>query len=73
MISNPDTARNVIQAMIEAMRQVEECCQLVGNNNVEEGRAFSRTLSPVMGTIAFDVLEPLFEGYPEFKPANWGE
>jgi hypothetical protein len=71
-ISDRDTATKVAGLMNEAFLKVDESCSIVRETCApEECKAFLKATAPIAGGIVMDVLEPIYDEYPELKPANW--
>jgi hypothetical protein len=74
MISNPDTAKRVSDALQEMFAKLCESCELVrATCSPEEHSAYLKATSRVANGIVFDVMEPLYVRHPDLKPANWDD
>ena len=72
MISDRSTAVKVVELMLDAFLRVDECCATVRETcSIEEADAFQKTTAPIVGAIVMEILEPLYNEHPDFKPANW--
>jgi hypothetical protein len=74
MISSLETARAVAATMNDMFQRVAESVDLVsGTCPAEDATAYRRATANIVGSIVFDVLEPLYEQHPSLKPANWDD
>ncbi len=74
MISNPNTARQISELMLDLFRKVDESIVMVKETcQREEAAAYQKAVGRVAGPIVMDVLEPLYEKNPALKPPKWDE
>lgn len=56
----------------EILGRMDNCIRLVMENGTsEELTAFRTAIGRVMGALVLDVLNPLYEQYPQAKPADF--
>jgi hypothetical protein len=74
VISNSDTAKQIIELMLDLFQRVDASVETVNSTcPPEEAAAYERAAGRVACPIVMDVLEPLYERNPTLKPPNWDE
>jgi len=74
MVSDPNSAREISELMLDIFRRVDESVAVVKQScSAEEAAAYQKATGRVVGAVVLDILEPLYERHPNLKPHNWDE
>ncbi|MDQ0038521.1 hypothetical protein J2W30_006308 [Variovorax boronicumulans] len=69
-----ELARQIGQEVDEMLNRFGATLQLVRDSCTEEEfKWYKSTVSPVMGALVLDVLNPLYKKYPEAKPEGYDD
>lgn len=69
-----ELAQHIGQEIDEMLNRFGVTLQLVKDScTSEEFNWYRSTVAPVMGTLVLDVLNPLYEKYPEAKPEGYDD
>jgi len=72
MISDPNTAKQISQVMLDVAGRLNESTALVKDHcSPEESKAYSRAVGPVLWQLFSEVLDPIFMKHPSLKPPNY--
>jgi hypothetical protein len=72
VISNPSTARQISDIMLEFTKQLEESTELVRTTcSVAEWKAYKKAAATIYGEMFLSLLEPLYKKHPSLKPPGW--
>jgi hypothetical protein len=72
MISNKDVARYLSQVMIDTGSRLNEFLYEVQEKcSQEDFKRCKRAVGSVLGTIAIEVLNPLYSEHPDIKPEEY--
>lgn len=71
MIQEKAVAKEVSQLMIEYGAKLDASVALVKQKcSAEEFEAYRKAVGKIMGYMLLDVMNPLYEKYPDLKPAE---
>lgn len=74
MISDPATAKQISDLMMDIFVRVDESVQMVKQEcSPEEAAAYVKATANIVGAIVLDVCDPLYKKHPTLAPANWDE
>jgi hypothetical protein len=71
MITNKDTATQISALMLELGAKLDASVALVRDTCEEqEFNRYRRVVGELMGTMLLEVMNPLYQAYPELKPVG---
>jgi hypothetical protein len=74
VVSDPEVARKISELMLECFYRLDASCAMVKQCcPEEEAQAYAEAVERITAPLVLDVLEPLYERYPELKPPHWDE
>lgn len=74
MISEPKTAKQISELMLDIFRRIDESVLMVNETcRPEEAAVYKKAAGRVAGAAVMGVLEPLYEVNPDLKPPGWDD
>lgn len=74
VISEPSTAKEISDVMLEFSKKLEDSAELVHNTcSLDEWKAYKKAAAAIYFEVFVSVLEPLYKKHPSLKPPDWDD